>query len=608
MRFRTYRPERILWSLILLFALSGSGIAQKSENILDLSSPRAAFETYLVAMVNYGNAERPTQRSRFMKRAVQCFDLSGVAVNIREDVGPRFAIELKIFLDKYEIVDLDEIPESYTREKYVWRKPVSGTEVSLVLLEEDSSWVFSYATIKSLPELLELVEDREFVEGVESTVEVKSFADWVRARMPEQLKQRAVLLENWQWIALLLIVIIGVIIERVFTFFAISWIAKAFKRATKDKNVKFKFGESYLRPLGILIMAYFWSATLPLLGLAVDILNVLFFAAQVVIAVAGVWTAYRAVDVVASAFASIAERTPTKFDDLLVRMVRRVLKILVIAFGVLFVADNLDIDITSLLAGVGIGGIALALAAKDTVENLFGSVTVLVDRPFEIGDWIKVGDLEGTVEDVGFRSTRIRTFYNSVLVMPNSHLVNASVDNMGKRRYRRISAMLGVQYDTPPDKIDAFCEGIRVLIRNHPYTRKDFYLVYLNEFADFSLNIKLYTFHETPDWPTELRERHRLFVDIIRLAKRLGVEFAFPTQTIHISSMPVDERTMKEEMSSKPEETRAPDEYDSSIVDDSITIGAKEAEAILKGQWGEGVQPGVSFTDADSVKPGRAKN
>jgi len=163
-------------------------------------------------------------------------------------------------------------------------------------------------------------------------------------------------------------------------------------------------------------------------------------------------------------------------------------------------------------------GLAFALAAKDTVENLFGSVTVLIDRPFQIGDGVVIDDLEGTV--------------------PNSRLVNTAVDNLGARRYRRLKCMIGVQYDTNPERLDAFCEGIRELIRLHPYTRKDYYMVYFNEFSDSSLNVLLYVFFETPDWATELRERHRLLVDIVRLARRLGVGFAFPTRTLHLASVP----------------------------------------------------------------------
>jgi MscS family membrane protein len=282
-------------------------------------------------------------------------------------------------------------------------------------------------------------------------------------------------------------------------------------------------------------------------------------------------------------------------------MLRRGLKIVVIAFGVPFIAQNLDIDITSLLAGLGIGGIAFALAAKDTVENLFGSVTVLIDRPFAIGDWVVIGDLDGTVEEIGFRSTRIRTFYNSVITMPNARLVNAAVDNLGARRYRRVKTMISVQYDTPPDRLEAFCEGIRELIRKHPYTRKDYYMVYLNEFAASSLNILLYAFHETPDWPTELRERHRLFVDVVRLAHRLGVQFAFPTQTLHLASVPA---ALGGGTGDGAPRREAPADGELPVHEDAIRLGRAEADAIVAGLWSEDRQPPVSFGDPERIRTG----
>jgi MscS family membrane protein len=108
------------------------------------------------------------------------------------------------------------------------------------------------------------------------------------------------------------------------------------------------------------------------------------------------------------------------------------------------------------------------------------------------------------------------------------------VDNYGKRKYRRWKTHLNLTYDTPPDKIEAFCEGIRELIRLHPYTRKDYYQIWLHQFGPHSLDVLIYVFWKTPDWQTELRERHRLMLDFLRLADRLGVEFAFPTQTLHV--------------------------------------------------------------------------
>jgi MscS family membrane protein len=184
------------------------------------------------------------------------------------------------------------------------------------------------------------------------------------------------------------------------------------------------------------------------------------------------------------------------------------------------------------LAFGGVGGIAIGFAAKDLLANFFGGLMVHLDRPFSVGDWVVVGSFEGTVEEVGFRSIRIRTFYNSLITLPNSNLISSAVDNYGARRYRRWSTKLGIAYDTPPDRIDAFCEGIRELIRRLPETRKDSFHVYLNGFGDSALEILLYLFFEVADWSEELTGRHRLALAILRLADDLGVEIAFPTRTV----------------------------------------------------------------------------
>ena len=461
---------------------------------------------------------------------------------------------------------------------------------------------------------------------VQSAAPASPLADWLRNWLPESLKRHAFLLENWQWLGLLIVVMIGVIIERLLTVFVGLWIRRLTRR---NENEKEKAGQEALdlarrrqvhrgftRPLGLMAMAFVWLALLPVLNLPQAAAAPLLFASRLIAAAGGLWAAYRLVDLIGAYMVQVAARTETRFDDILVPMVRRSLKIVVLAVGVIFILDNLDVDIWGLLAGLGIGGIAVALAAKDTVENLFGSVTVLTDRPFQIGDWVKIGDVEGTVEEIGFRSTRIRTFYNSLITVPNAKMTTAVIDNMGRRRYRRVKCSLGIEYDTPPETIDAFCEGIRELIRVHPYTRKDYYMVYLHEFAESSLNILLYAFHEVPDWGTELRERHRLFADIIRLANRLGVSFAFPTQTLHLASLPGGALApgLPEALSGSAEKLPQPDADAAreqrkptdapATVDDAVSLGRKLARDVAKENWGESRQAPVSFDDPDLIRTG----
>jgi MscS family membrane protein len=256
--------------------------------------------------------------------------------------------------------------------------------------------------------------------------------------------------------------------------------------------------------------------------------------------------------------------------------------VFVVVIGIVFAADNLNIDVTSLLAGLGLGGLAFALAAKDLLGNFFGSVTVLLDRPFSIGDWVVIGDIEGTVEQVGFRSTRVRTFYNSLVTMPNSILTTTKIDNMGARRFRRMKQILSVTYDTSPEKIEAFCEGIRKIIQLHPYMRKDYYQVYFNEYGAASLNVLVYVFWATPDWSMELRERHRFLLDILRLAKQLDVEFAFPTQTLYLKQ-------------GDTAQTAAGPFKPGMSCEDALERGRQEAESIVSQTLGRDIPGPVEF-------------
>jgi len=238
---------------------------------------------------------------------------------------------------------------------------------------------------------------------------------------------------------------------------------------------------------------------------------------------------------------TITAKTENTLDDQLLPVLSRIIKIIIWALGIIYILDSLDVNVTALLAGISIGGLAIALAAQDTVKNFFGSIMIFIDRPFQIGDWINFDNVDGTVEEVGVRSTRIRTFANSVTYVPNGMLADKVVNNWGLRQYRRFKTDIGITYNTPPDVIDAFVNGIREIIKAHPTTRKDYFEVHLNSFGASSINILLYCFFEAPDWSTELRGRHQIMHAIMILAKELGVSFAFPSQSIYVESFPGSE-------------------------------------------------------------------
>ena len=492
-----------------------------------LSSAQATLRTFLDAM---DDAEEDGAQ---LEIALQCVDLSKMSAALREDRGPLRAKRLRLIIEyTHEDGIIDEtIPSDPQAPPFTLYDNHAGSIV--IAPDDEGRWRFTADTMAGIEDLWESLSHEEGMqEKLEEAHLSLPWELWLESKMPASLRHKWLGLQYWQWLSVLLIVFVGIVVDLVVRFAVGAALTRQLDRhrIRIDDRVR----TTFLRPLGVLAMGAFWWIGVRFLVLPESWDLVLFPAAKVVTCIAGVWVVYRLIDLVGAYLAGRAEKTKSKFDDLLVPLVRRTLKLVVIVVGFVFLADVFEWELTNVLAGLGIGGLAIGLASRETIQNFFGSITVLVERPFQIGDWIVVGDVEGTVESVGFRSTRVRTFYNSLVTVPNGSLLTSHIDNYGARRFRRIKAMLSLTYDTPPEKIDAFCEGIRELIRRHPYTRKDYFHVYFNQFADASLNVLLYCFHETPDWGTELRERHRLFNDILRLAELLGVEFAFPTQTIHL--------------------------------------------------------------------------
>ncbi|MFA7332119.1 MAG: mechanosensitive ion channel family protein [Candidatus Delongbacteria bacterium] len=211
-----------------------------------------------------------------------------------------------------------------------------------------------------------------------------------------------------------------------------------------------------------------------------------------------------------------------------------VLRFLLITLAAVFVAHNLGYQVTSLLAGLGIGGLAVALAAQDTLANILGTVVVLSDRPFRVGDWVRVDGQEGTVEGIGFRSTRIRTFSKSLIVVPNKLLTEKQIENWSAMTCRRVKMSLGLLYATEPERLTAFVEDLRQLLVTDPGVDAEAVTVAFTEFGTSSLDVLVVYFTHAIPYDEHLVVRQRINLAILRLAAARGVEFAFPTRTVQL--------------------------------------------------------------------------
>jgi MscS family membrane protein len=248
------------------------------------------------------------------------------------------------------------------------------------------------------------------------------------------------------------------------------------------------------------------------------------------------WLVIRVIDSTSRFFSTLAGKTESKLDDQLIPVLRKSLKTFVGVIAFLFLAQNLGYSVASLLAGLGIGGLAVALAAQDTLSNFFGSLTILVDRPFAVGDWIEIDGNEGVVEEIGFRSTRIRTFAKTQISIPNSVLANSAINNWSRMPIRRVKMVVGVTYDSSAEHMERAVEGIRSILRDHARVYQDFFLVNFTDFGASSLDIFVYYFTKTTVWGDYLGVRQDINLRIMRLLENLGMEVAFPSRTVYLKS------------------------------------------------------------------------
>ena len=246
------------------------------------------------------------------------------------------------------------------------------------------------------------------------------------------------------------------------------------------------------------------------------------------------WIFLKVIDFIGLILNKRAEATKNKMDDQLIPFIVEIAKIITYIFALVIVMGNVfEVDITALAAGLGIGGIALAMASKESLENLLGSFTIFFDQPFTVGDTVTVGTVTGTVEKVGFRSTRIRTFDKSLVTVPNKKMIDAELDNLGMRPVRRVKFNIGLTYETAPEQIKAIVTDIQAMINQHPKTNQEG-KVRFQEFGSSSLDILVMYFVDSPKWNDLIDVKEDVNYKIMEIVKKHNSDFAFPSTTVYL--------------------------------------------------------------------------
>ena len=221
------------------------------------------------------------------------------------------------------------------------------------------------------------------------------------------------------------------------------------------------------------------------------------------------------------------------------KFILTIIRGIVLFIGLGAVLQVWGINVAGLVAGLGIGGLAFALAAKDTAANLFGSIALLLDKSIRIGEWIKIDGVEGTVEDIGMRTTKIRSFGKSLITLPNQVIANSPIENFSRRGIRRIKMTIGVTYSTSSEQMEKILIDIKTMLRNHKnIAQKETMLVNFTSFGDSSLNIFIYTFSNTANWDKYMDIKENINLKIMKIIEDNNSDFAFPSQSLYVENMP----------------------------------------------------------------------
>jgi MscS family membrane protein len=243
------------------------------------------------------------------------------------------------------------------------------------------------------------------------------------------------------------------------------------------------------------------------------------------------WLIVRVIDSLIEEYVvPIVDKSDSDLDDQLLPILRKMIKAVLWTFGIVIALSNSGFDVAALIAGLGIGGLALALAAQDTVKNVFGGIMVFIDKPFKINERIKVNGMDGFVEEIGVRSTRIRTLEGRIITVPNGQFADHAVENVSLEPTRKVNISLGLTYDTTPDQMEEAMNILKDIIVGNPLVEDDV-LISFNSWGDFSMGIQVIYFITEGD--NIFSAQSEINLEILKRFNAAGLEFAYPTQTVY---------------------------------------------------------------------------
>lgn len=465
--------------------------------------------------------------------AAEYLDLRRLPAAEIDAAGPRLARELKTVLDQTLVIDFEHYASQNAGSPDdglpAWQDPLGviaarDGEIKLLLQrvprvgDSVRIWKVSAATVDRIPELYS-----EFGYARLESYLPGFFFEWALFDV-----------ELWQWLGIGLAIALAWIVSWFFATIALNLISRVTARVRKvmDRRVIHLVRNPVRIVLGVLL---FYAFAVPL-DLPPSSSERLLSAEKALLVVAVAWLLLQFIDLFALVMQQRIQRRGDAGAAALVSPAKRTLKGIVFVLAFLFALENLGFNVGALIAGVGVGGIAIALAAQKTVEHFFGGVMLVADRPVRVGDFCKFGDQVGTVEAIGLRSTRIRTLDRTLITVPNGEFSNLQIENFAPRDRIRLHTQLGLRYETTPEQLRFALTELRELLVAHPKVDPDPARVRFVGFGPYSLDVEVYAYLRTADWNEFLQIREDLFLRMMDAIDRAGSAFAFPSTTTYIRS------------------------------------------------------------------------
>jgi len=556
-------PAGAFVAIIVTACLIGrAALAQNSVPYLDhadTSSPRATLKSFIDACneladeireARYLDPDSPKYHTLAI-RILDCLDTSQLPEFAREDLAAEAAACLKEILDRVPVPPYEETPDAAAiaaagglEQLSQWRIP-GGTRITIARVEvgpRRHEYLFSPGTVARAPEYYQDVKALPYRTAGPRVSEglydwfvsaprhptVGTIVDW----LPDWARQRRLQLAVWQWVGLFVSLVVAILLMG-----AVYRLYRKLVRRYRDTAL-FRYCLTIVLPIfAALIPLGFAHVAHRYLALRAAPLYVVSFAAHLVALLASLVVAFGVFSRIAAVVIASPHINPQGLDAQFIRIVSRVLSIVVAVVIFLEGGRYLGFPLTTLLASAGIGGLALALAAQDTLKTLFGTIMLLADKPFRVGERIIFGKYDGVIEDIGLRSTKVRLLTGNQATIPNDELARSDVENVGRRKHIRRVADIHIPLDTPRDKVEKAVAIVRAALDNHEGMTPDFPpRVYFLDFTPNAFTIRVIYWYAPPKYWDYLAFSEKFNFEVFQAFEEQGVSFSLPLRVRQTSA------------------------------------------------------------------------